>query len=244
MQRFSQKWAPIPINCIIPDALFRINRRKERKPRAAGDPDVVARSVYVTGLTWDTEEDELIKHFAQVGPVVTAVVLRQRRNGNTKASMGCGVVEYETKEAALEAITAMNETDLKGRSIRVREDRAPLEEANEEVLEEVTKVVAPPVVRAPKKAPRKSPEDMSNIPEPNKVFVTSLNSDITSENLVEYFGSVGEVVSAEILPARKGRSICSAIVCFGDNASVAESIAKLSNVDFKGRAIVVREYFI
>ena len=108
------------------------SNRKERKPRAAGDPDVVARSVYVTGLSWDTEVDELIKHFAQVGPVVTAVVLQQRRNGNRKASMGCGVVEYETKEAALEAIKAMNETELQGRSIRVREVRRPINLAADE----------------------------------------------------------------------------------------------------------------
>jgi hypothetical protein len=40
---------------------------RERKDRVTGDPDIVTRSVYVTGLTWDTEEDELIRHFSQAG---------------------------------------------------------------------------------------------------------------------------------------------------------------------------------
>jgi RNA recognition motif-containing protein len=220
--------------------------RRDRKQRVAGDPEVVARSVYVTGLTWDTEEDELIKHFSSVGPVVTAVVLRQRRNGNLKASMGCGVVEYETREAAAEAISVLNETELKGRAIRVREDRAPEDDPVEEAsnLGQTKAAAVAPVSKSVKKVPRKSPEDRSNVPEPNKVFVTSLTSDVTNELLAEYFGTIGTVVSAEILSTRKGRSICSGIVCFEDNASVTESIAKLSNVDFRGRAIVVREYFI
>lgn len=220
--------------------------RRERKQRIAGDPDVVARSVYVTGLTWDTEEDELTAHFSQVGPVVSAVVLRQRRNGNAKASMGCGVVEFETREAAVEAITTLTETELKGRTIRVREDRAPEEELLEETVDnEQIEPVAPIIQsRAIKKIPRKSPEERSNVAEPNKVFVTSLNSEISNEDLAEHFRSVGAVVSAEILSTRKGRSICSGIICFEDNASVAEAITKLSHVDFRGRAIVVREYFI
>jgi polyadenylate-binding protein len=196
--------------------------------------------VYVTGLTWDTNEEELVNHFGQVGPIASAVVLRQRRNGN-KASMGCGVIEYETKEAAAEAINTLNETDLKGRSIRVREDRAQ-EETEEEAELRLTPVV--PKEKAPKKAPRKSPDDASNVAEPNKVFISSLNSDITSDNLIEYFSTVGAVSSAEILSTRKGRSICSGIVEFADNSSVAESIAKLSNVEFRGRAITVREYFV
>jgi RNA recognition motif-containing protein len=59
---------------------------------------------------------------------MSAAVLRQRRNGNTKSSMGCGVVEYSTREIALEAVEIMNETELKGRMIRCREDRVPGED--------------------------------------------------------------------------------------------------------------------
>lgn len=221
---------------------------RERRNRIAGDPEITSRSLYVTGLTWDTEEDELIQHFSQAGAVNSAAILRQRRNGNTKSSMGCGVVEYATRELAMEAVVSMNETELKGRTIRCREDRVPDED--ESTSEEFQATEGQPgqsAVVAPRA--RTVRNDTSarkltgGVAEPNKVFVTSLTWDTTEDDLAEYFGTAGAVTSATILSTGKGRSMGSGIVEFAENASVAEAIARLSNVDFKGRTIAVREYF-
>mmetsp|Transcript_7569 Transcript_7569/g.10441 ORF Transcript_7569/g.10441 Transcript_7569/m.10441 type:complete len:282 (-) Transcript_7569:10-855(-) len=94
----------------------------ERKNRIAGDPEVVYRSVYTSGLAWSTEEDALIAHFSQAGPVKNAVVLRKNRRGKS-SSMGCGVVEFETAAAAQYAVSILNESTLDGRVIKCREDR-------------------------------------------------------------------------------------------------------------------------
>lgn len=211
----------------------------------------------MTGLTWDTEEDELKEHFSQAGVVISALVIRQRRNGKAKASMGCGIVEFETIEAAENSIAIMNETELKGRNIRVREDRIP--EAEEGIAEltigrvsadvineEIRLIKASSRSRSSKKdlAPKLDLNDPNIVPELCKVFITSLTPSITNSDLMEYFGTIGPVVSAEILSTRKGRSICSGIVTFEDDSSVDDSIAKLSNIDFKGRVIVVRKYFV
>ena len=215
---------------------------RERRNRIAGDPEITGRSLYVTGLTWDTEEEELAKHFSQAGPVVSAAVLRQRRNGNTKSSMGCGVVEYATREIALAAVAIMSETELKGRIIRCREDRVPEEDGVAEESPEAH--TAHTAVAAPATKPdHTTKKATSGIAEPTKVFVTSLTWDTTEDDLAEYFGLVGAVSSATILSSRKGRSMGSGIVEFADKSSVAEAIARLSNVDFKGRVIAVREYF-
>ena len=49
---------------------FKSNRvSTERKNRIAGDPEVVSRSVYTSGLAWSTGEDSLIAHFSQAGAV-------------------------------------------------------------------------------------------------------------------------------------------------------------------------------
>jgi len=222
---------------------------RERRDRIAGDPEITSRSLYVTGLTWDTEEDELIQHFSQAGTVMSAAVLRQRRNGNTKSSMGCGVVEYSTREIALEAVEIMNETELKGRMIRCREDRVPGEDElpTEDSSEQKGTSDAPvgaPVPRAPRppRAETAARKVGTGVAEPNKVFVTSLTWDTTEDDLAEYFGTVGPVSTATILSTGKGRSMGSGIVEFADSTSVAEAISRLSNVDFKGRVIVVREY--
>ena len=91
----------------------------------AGDPEITTRSVYVMGLTWDTDDAELADHFRQAGTVVSSSILRQRRGGASKASMGCGVVEFTNREMALHACQVLNLTELKGRQIRCREDRNP-----------------------------------------------------------------------------------------------------------------------
>lgn len=215
---------------------------RERRNRIAGDPEITSRSLYVTGLTWDTDEDELTQHFSQAGAVISASVLRQRRNGNTKISMGCGVVEYATREIAVAAVAIMNETDLKGRMIRCREDRVPDENevTHEDHADPQNVGTAAAYALRVESTNRKI---AGGVAEPNKVFVTSLTWDTTKEDLAAYFGLVGAVTSATILSSRKGRSMGSGIVEFADTASVADAISRFSNVDFKGRVIAVREYF-
>ena len=82
----------------------------ERRNRVNANPEITLRSVYVTGLTWDTEEGELAEYFSQAGTVLSASILRQRRNGMLKASMGCGVVEFADRAMALAAVEMLNET--------------------------------------------------------------------------------------------------------------------------------------
>lgn len=86
-------------------------------------------------LTWDTDEDDLVQHFTRAGVVVNAVVFRQRRNAKAKGSFGFGLVEFETRQAAVGSLKIMNGTDLRGSIIAVRADRAPEEEAVTSSLE-------------------------------------------------------------------------------------------------------------
>ena len=73
--------------------------------------------VFVQNLTWDTTEEELVAAFCPVADV-TSVEIRQSRSGR---SLGCGVVEFNTAQGALDAIATMNEQDLNGRDMLVRE---------------------------------------------------------------------------------------------------------------------------
>eukprot|EP00596_Hydrurales_sp_CCMP1899_P010513 CAMPEP_0119042254 /NCGR_PEP_ID=MMETSP1177-20130426/14489_1 /TAXON_ID=2985 /ORGANISM="Ochromonas sp, Strain CCMP1899" /LENGTH=321 /DNA_ID=CAMNT_0007008905 /DNA_START=141 /DNA_END=1106 /DNA_ORIENTATION=- len=115
-----------------------------QRKELAKDGEVVGRSIYVSCLTWDTDEDDLVQHFTQAGAVVNAVVFRQRRNAKAKGSFGFGLVEFETRQAAVGSLEMMNGTDLKGSLIAVRADRAPEEEPVTtalEVLDGQTKTV-------------------------------------------------------------------------------------------------------
>lgn len=226
---------------------------RERKSRVAGNPDVVARSLYVSGLTWDTTDEELLQHFAPAGGVVSAVVLRQRRGGSVRSSLGCGIVEFSSEDLAINANNMMNDTELKGRKIHCREDRLPSDE------EEVVAPRAPAAASAapaaaggagaaaraprPKRVIPVRPPVEDRVAEPNKAFVTGLTWDITNEELASTFSAAGRVVTTELLTTKKGRAMGSAIVEFDSQAAVTAAIAHFHGQDVKGRKVGVRQYF-
>ena len=78
------------------------------------------RRLYVGNLSWDVSWQDLKDHFKRVGSVVRADVMTE---GGTGRSKGCGIVEFSTANEAIRAMQVLNDTDLKGRLIFVREDR-------------------------------------------------------------------------------------------------------------------------
>ncbi|EGB04443.1 hypothetical protein AURANDRAFT_32583 [Aureococcus anophagefferens] len=95
--------------------------RRQRKAAQDADGDVirVARRVYVGNLAWGTSWQDLKDHFRQCGSVVHAKVMEERPG----RSKGWGIVEFEAPEEAVAAIEQLNDSDLDGRPIQVREDR-------------------------------------------------------------------------------------------------------------------------
>lgn len=78
----------------------------------------MAAKLFVGGLSWDTTEDTLRNHFAQVGPVASAQVITDKFTGKSR---GFGFVEMTNPDDAAKAIQDMNGTQLDGRSIVVNE---------------------------------------------------------------------------------------------------------------------------
>ena len=76
-------------------------------------------NVFVGNLAWATSSDRLREHFGQVGAVIGAEI----QYGRDGRSRGFGVVQFDSNQVALAAISKFNETDLDGRIIFVREYR-------------------------------------------------------------------------------------------------------------------------
>ena len=79
----------------------------------------VARRVFVGNLSWSTSWQDLKDHFRQAGNVIHASIMEERPG----RSKGCGIVEFESPEEAVAAIESLNDSELDGRPIQVREDR-------------------------------------------------------------------------------------------------------------------------
>ncbi len=76
--------------------------------------------LYVGGLPYQTNENDLISLFEQVGPVASATVITDRDTGRSK---GFGFVEMSNAQDAQNAISQLNGTTLGDRSITVNEAR-------------------------------------------------------------------------------------------------------------------------
>lgn len=80
----------------------------------------MASKLYVGGLAYSVSDKELEDLFAELGKVVSAVVIKDRDSGQSK---GFGFVEMETAEDAQKAIKELNGKELSGRAIMVNEAR-------------------------------------------------------------------------------------------------------------------------
>lgn len=84
----------------------------------------MAKNLFVAGLSYDTTNDSLNKHFSEIGTVASAQVIIDKY---TNQSKGFGFVEMSTEEEARLAMDKLNGSTLDGRTIVVKEAR-PREE--------------------------------------------------------------------------------------------------------------------
>jgi RNA recognition motif-containing protein len=76
----------------------------------------MSKKLFVGSLSWNTDDHGLREAFAPFGEITEAKVITDRDSGRSR---GFGFVTFEDEEAADKAISAMNNTELDGRAIRV-----------------------------------------------------------------------------------------------------------------------------
>lgn len=77
--------------------------------------------LYVGNLAYAVTQEDLAELFAQAGKVESAVVVSDKFSGQSR---GFGFVEMADAAEAATAIQTLNDTDLKGRKIKIDEARA------------------------------------------------------------------------------------------------------------------------
>lgn len=75
-------------------------------------------NIFVAKLNYRTTKEELEQAFSQYGEVTSCKVIMDRETGRSK---GYGFVEMSDDDAARAAIAALNESDLDGQNIVVKE---------------------------------------------------------------------------------------------------------------------------
>ncbi len=78
------------------------------------------KKLFVGGLSYNTDVEEIRELFVQAGEVISANIIKDKF---TNQSRGFGFVEMATEEQAAEAIKLFNGKELGGRALVVNESR-------------------------------------------------------------------------------------------------------------------------
>ena len=84
------------------------------------------KKLYVGGLSYNTDEQNVRELFEQAGEIVSVNIIKDKM---TNQSRGFGFVEMATEAQAAEAIKLLNGKQVDGRSLTVNESR-PQEKRN------------------------------------------------------------------------------------------------------------------
>jgi RNA recognition motif-containing protein len=166
-------------------------------------------------------------------------------------SKGCGIVEFATADEASYAIELLNDTDLMGRLIFVREDREgadggrPARDGGRDRNRDHDRgdrfdrrrSDSPPRGQDRGRDRGSGPAVVTN----GRVYVGNLAWDVDWRALKDHFRTCGEVLFAEVFTMEDGRSRGCGIVEFATNREAAEAITRCNDLDFRGRPMHVRE---
>lgn len=93
------------------------SHKKIRAGAAEGSRVLDPKRVFVTSLPWETTSEDLVAIFGEVGRVLAAEVLSTKKG----RSLGHAVVEFADPRSAVAAVAELNNREVGGRSMIVRE---------------------------------------------------------------------------------------------------------------------------
>jgi RNA recognition motif-containing protein len=192
--------------------------------------------VYVHNLPWTITEEFLTLHMRAAG-AVESVQLMKYSNGRSK---GCAIVKYERFEDAANAIATLNDVEVDGRRLLVREDREGPEGAAPGTRPAGVgrAAAAPRAQRAPRAAAvAKSAGGGAGGPE-NSVFVGNLAWRVTWMMLKDTFLPYGATY-ADVKMGPDGRSKGWGIVKFSSREFAEAAIQAMNGFNLEGRNIDV-----
>mmetsp|Transcript_27543 Transcript_27543/g.66968 ORF Transcript_27543/g.66968 Transcript_27543/m.66968 type:complete len:432 (+) Transcript_27543:86-1381(+) len=210
-----------------------VPKTEEAAPEAASGgegagPDTgKSKRVYVGNLAWQVDWRDLKDLFKTVGHDVTRADVMQTRDGRSK---GCGIVEFATVEGAKQAVLTLNDTELKGRQIFVREDR-----------EEQSAAASTSRGAAPNSGATGTKFSSDDQAQTRRVYVGNLSWEVQWQELKDHMKSVGNVVHAEVICEHNGRSKGCGVVEYATAEEAQKAIETLTQTELKGRMIFVRE---
>lgn len=189
----------------------------------ADDEDGTTRgscSVFVGNLAYETSWQDLKDHMRAAGNVDTASIITD----NKERSKGCGIVVYQRPQDAARAMKDLQNTELDGRNIFVREDR------------ELGGRRGGGGGGGARFGGGGVPGGASG----TQLFVGNLSYETTWKELKDHFRQCGDVQRAEVAEGNGGRKKGYGTVQFYKQEDANNAIENLNGIELQGRALAVR----
>lgn len=164
-------------------------------------------SLYVGNLAYETSWQDLKDHMRAAGNVDTAKIITGQSDGRSK---GCGIVVYQRPQDAARAIRELQNSELDGRPIYIREDR--------------------------EQGGRRGAGGAAG----TQLYVGNLSFDTTWKELKDHFRQCGDVMRAEVAEGNNGRKKGYGTVQFFKKEDADNAIESLNGIELQGRALTVR----
>lgn len=240
LRHYSVSISSTPPHTILTSAillLFSLPPTGKANPPTSGEDAITQnKRVYVGNLSWSTTQSELQDHMSTAGEVIRADIIL----GYDGRSKGCAVVEYGTVEEANNAVASLNDTELGGRPIFVREDREA--EGGGGAKSGGAKSgggaggdTSGGVAKGGGGGGRRGGGGSRT------VYVGNLAYEVSWQDLKDHMRTAGDVVHAEIMAMHDGRSKGCGIVEFATPEGASAAIEQLNDSELRGRLIFVRE---
>jgi len=211
-------------------------QRQQVAVSVGGGGGTNSNSVYVWNLSYDVSWQDLKDHMRKTGNVDQATVL----TGNDGSSIGCGIVVYQSARDAQRAIRELQETDLNGRPVRLREDRVSGTSGGRGGGASGGRGGGGRGGRGGRNRAGRNFGNEESVSEGTQLYVGNLSYDTTWRDLKDHFKQSGEVVRADVKTSDSGRSKGFGIVRFVRREDAEGAIASLGGVELDGRPLEVR----
>lgn len=201
--------------------------------------DEHSKRIYVSNLAWEVTSHDLAEHIKVSGFEVVSANVLSSPDGRSK---GCAIVEFASADLANRAVTTLNDSELKGRQIFVREDRGERRASGPNGGFDRSGFGGRGRGRGPPHAGRRGSAFTSNEgAKDRRVYVGNLSWEVAWQDLKDHMVEAGEVVRAEVIKDSSGRSKGCGIVEYVSEEGAKNAIATLTDTELKGRRIFVRE---
>mmetsp|Transcript_22260 Transcript_22260/g.31330 ORF Transcript_22260/g.31330 Transcript_22260/m.31330 type:complete len:342 (-) Transcript_22260:693-1718(-) len=197
--------------------------------------------VYVGNLSWEVTWRELKNHMKTAGCEVTRADVLASQDGSSK---GCGIVEFQSEEDAKQAVATLNNTELMGRQIFLREDREDASSGGYYTQQPSSgggggsyNASAGNGGGGGNHRSQSGDPDAKN----RRVYVGNLSWEVAWQDLKDHMRSAGEVLFSEVMRESDGRSKGCGIVEYATAEEALEATKTLTDTELKGRMIFVRE---